>query len=201
MIRKEIHDCRTCIYMKEVYEAPRHGMKVACLPIDYYGSQAMREIPRIASEKECSIYKLSESRLKALLEGDGKERMPDSVALAIRTEWADRIYFGKKRWEYRTTIWTQPGIRKVVLYESSPRQAVTGEFTVGQVLKGTPEDIWRETGHDSGMTKSQFMSMFEGKALVCAVEARNPTRYPKGKSILELGLAFIPQSFAYIPKT
>ena len=200
MAKKEIHDCRTCCYMRKMHERLDRGIKVLCMPPDYYGSQAMRGLPRIVTDDECSRFKLSAERLKELCEDDGKKNLPDSVMLAIKPEWADRIYSLKKRWEYRPVLWSQEGIRKAVMYESLPKKAVTGEFSIGEVIKGTPEDVWKDTGKESGMTKDQFMTMFESKPLVYAIRITNPKRYQDTKTVLDFGLAFIPQSFAYIPK-
>ena len=200
MAKKEIHDCRTCVYMRKIHDKPDHGIKVDCMPPEYYGSQAMRGIPHIATDEECSKYKLSEEKLKELMDGEDRRNVPDTVMLALKPEWADRIYSLRKRWEYRPVIWSQHGIGKAVIYESLPRKAVTGEFTIGQVIKGTPEDIWKETGKESGMTRDQFMTMFEAKPVVYAIKVTNPKRYAKPRTVMDFGLAFIPQSFAYIPK-
>ena len=67
---KEIHDCRTCVFMKELYKQSVNGVIVKCIPLDYYSSQAARLIPRIVTEKECSKYLFSQSKMEELMEAE-----------------------------------------------------------------------------------------------------------------------------------
>lgn len=63
----EIHDCRTCMYSRKIYDRPYNGFMVECKPLDYYGSQATRMLPRLAEESECSRYRLSKTKLEELM--------------------------------------------------------------------------------------------------------------------------------------
>lgn len=68
MSEKTIQNCTTCVYSKKIHDKPVNGHKVECMPLDYYGTQATRMLPRIAESFECSRFKLSKKKLDALLE-------------------------------------------------------------------------------------------------------------------------------------
>ena len=66
-IQCDIRDCRTCMYSRKIYDRPYNGFMVECKPLDYYGSQATRMLPRLAEESECSRYRLSKTKLEELM--------------------------------------------------------------------------------------------------------------------------------------
>lgn len=78
-IQCDIRDCRTCMYSREIYDHPVRGFKVKCRPLDYYGAQAWRMLPRIAKAEECSRFKLSSKKLEEMAEKERRKAEREDV--------------------------------------------------------------------------------------------------------------------------
>ena len=50
------------------------------------------------------------------------------VLLSIKPEFADKIFNGTKKYEYRRSIFKKKEVKTVVVYASSPIQKIIGEF-------------------------------------------------------------------------
>lgn len=95
-----------------------------------------------------------------------------NVLLSIRPEFADKILNGSKRYEFRKTGFRAPDEIDVIhLYSASPVQRVVGAFTMGDISVGSPERLWEQFGHSSGIDdRDRFMKYFEGKEEGYAIE-------------------------------
>ena len=67
------------------------------------------------------------------------------VLLAIKEEFASKIFEGSKRYEFRKSIFKDERVKTIVVYVSSPVKKVIGEFEIETVLKDEPENIWNLT--------------------------------------------------------
>ena len=92
------------------------------------------------------------------------------VLLSIKPEYADKIFSGEKKYEFRKSIFKNTDIEKVVVYASSPVQKVIGEFTIADILNDDIEKIWNETAHYSGITKDFYLSYFSNKEKAYAIK-------------------------------
>jgi len=97
-----------------------------------------------------------------------KKAKKSIVVMAIKPKYAEAIYAGKKRWKFRKSPPPVPGW--VLLYESAPVSAVTGQVYLGAKIQGSPVTVWdlvkrQKTllGEGTGITKEQFMD-YVGKA-------------------------------------
>src|SRR3989442_11639469 len=82
--------------------------------------------------------------------------------LSIRPHYASAIMNGKKRYEFRRTIFALP-VKVVVLYATVPVQRVVAEFDVKSVMSGKPERLWKRTQRFAGIERSRFFEYFRGK--------------------------------------
>ena len=48
------------------------------------------------------------------------------VVLSIKPEFANKIFEGTKKYEFRRAIFKNPNIKKVVVYSSSPVKKIIG---------------------------------------------------------------------------
>lgn len=120
------------------------------------------------------------------------------VLLSIKPEFADKIFSGEKKYEYRKTSFTRE-VSTVVVYATQPVGLIIGEFDVEGVLQGTPSDIWKETKSDSGISEDFFDKYFVGRDQGYAIKIKRPRLY--GNAINPYGQSrrFVaPQSFRYI---
>ena len=59
--------------------------------------------------------------------------------LSIKPQFVKEIIAGRKSYEFRKKGFKEH-IRKVYVYASSPICRIVGEFTLGDILEGKPED-------------------------------------------------------------
>lgn len=120
-----------------------------------------------------------------------------NVLLAIKPEFADKIFSGVKKYEYRKVIFTKK-VDKVITYASSPISKVVGEFTIDSIVKGKPNKVWEETKNYAGITESYFKDYFKGKDTAYAIKIKDCCKYSKPLSLKEIGVQYAPQSFVYL---
>ncbi|MEN9302058.1 MAG: hypothetical protein RL264_487 [Bacteroidota bacterium] len=120
------------------------------------------------------------------------------VLLSIKPEFANKIFNGSKRFEFRRNVFKNTAVDTIVVYASSPVSKVIGEFKIETVIKKELEDLWEETKEYSGISKEFYDSYFNGKQEGFAIKVKNTVLYKKARNLKEhYGMA-PPQSFAYI---
>lgn len=116
-----------------------------------------------------------------------------NVILSIKPEYVAEIKAGRKRFEFRKTIFKEK-VEKVYIYASSPISKVVGEFQPVDVIHGEPEEVWEKTRDFAGIKKEFYDEYFCGKSVAHAIVIQNLKMYDKPKN-----LPFhAPQSFRYI---
>jgi Uncharacterized conserved protein len=121
------------------------------------------------------------------------------ILLSIKPEFADKIFNGTKKFEFRKSIFKNSDVKTVVVYASSPVQKVIGEFTIDRILSEQTDKLWSMTREYSGITKEFFDQYFASKDIGYAIKVKDIIRYNKPKSLSELNISFAPQSFVYLP--
>lgn len=121
------------------------------------------------------------------------------VLLAIKEEFASKIFEGTKRYEFRKTIFKKQGVTSVVVYVTAPTAKVVGEFEIGEVLSGNPETLWEHTKQASGISKQFFDAYFDDRTNAYAIEVKSVNRYTTPKDLrTDLNIHFAPQSWVYL---
>lgn len=119
-----------------------------------------------------------------------------NAILSIKPEFVAEIAAGRKGFEFRKTIFKQR-VEKVYIYASSPVSRIVGEFEPVDVVKGTPEEVWKQTKTRAGISRELFDAYYKGHETAYAIVIRNyveykePKRLPKGVTA--------PQSYCYVP--
>ena len=67
------------------------------------------------------------------------------VLLSIKPEFAEKIFNGTKKYEFRKNIFKNKSVDKVVVYASSPVQCVIGEFEIETILNDDIDRICEQT--------------------------------------------------------
>lgn len=124
--------------------------------------------------------------------------MQTKVLLSIKPEFAEKIFSGEKRYEFRKTLFKSPSIKKIVVYASSPVKKVIGEFIIDDILHLRIEELWDKTKNEAGISKEQFLQYFYGKEFGYAIKVGYVKKYNKGQGIENFGFTHPPQSFYYI---
>lgn len=118
-----------------------------------------------------------------------------NAILSIKPQFVEEIVAGKKKFEYRKSVFKQP-VEKVYVYASSPISKVIGEFQPVDVVFGVPADVWKETKEFSGITKKYFDEYYKGRKTAYAIVIQNFLKYERQVSLPE-GI-HAPQSYCYV---
>ena len=123
------------------------------------------------------------------------------ILLSIKPQFAEKIFSGTKRFEFRKAIHKNPNVTTVVVYATKPVGKVIGEFTVSGVHNDSPARLWRITKRHSGITKQFFNEYFDGRDHGFAIEVAKPLRYKNPLDLRDvIPNGYPPQSFVYIRK-
>lgn len=117
--------------------------------------------------------------------------------LSIKPEYAEAIFRGEKRFEFRRAIFRKP-VEVVVVYTTSPVSQVVGEFDIEEVITDSVEGLWGRTHRRAGIDRDRFFTYFAGRDVGYAIAIGSVRRYSQP---LDLSASFgirPPQSFVYI---
>ena len=112
--------------------------------------------------------------------------------LSLRPEFAERIFDGTKKYEYRKRVFVREDVDKVVVYATDPLKRVVGEFEFGEIIVDTPTSIWEKTAPYSGINRNRFFKYFLGKQKAYAITIRCAVRYDKPLNPRSMLPDFIP---------
>ncbi len=120
------------------------------------------------------------------------------VLLSIKPIYADKIFAGTKKYEFRRSIFKNPNIKTIVVYSSAPVQKVIGEFEIESILQSNISELWDMTAQESGINKEFFFEYYKGKDRGFAIKIKNTKKYDKPLDIKADFKLTPPQSFVYI---
>lgn len=120
------------------------------------------------------------------------------VLLSIKPEFADLIFQGIKKFEFRKSIFKRPDIKTIVVYSSSPVQKVIGEFEIETILTDKVEKIWNKTKKFSGIDKEYYNEYFQNKENAFAIKIKNVKKYKTPLCLKKDFKLHPPQSFLYL---
>lgn len=117
--------------------------------------------------------------------------------LSVKPTFAERIFNGTKRFEYRRAIFRR-SIDRIVVYASAPVSMVIGELFIGEIISEAPEALWKRTQAHSGITKQEFDAYFTDRSVGYAIQITNATLYSSPRKLDEEYGVTPPQSFMYV---
>ncbi len=126
--------------------------------------------------------------------------METKVLLSIKPEFANKIFEWTKKYEFRKTIFKEKGIKKVVVYASSPVQKVIWEFEIEVIIHKEKTSLWQETSNFSWISELFFNDYFSKKEKWYAIKIKKTKKYKKPLCLKsDFNINFPPQSFQYLP--
>jgi predicted transcriptional regulator len=120
------------------------------------------------------------------------------VVLSIKPEFANKIFDGSKKFEFRKAIFKNDKVKSIIVYASSPVQKVIGEFEIGTIFNNDLETLWELTKEHSGITKDYFYEYFSQREKGFAIQVKNMKKYKVPKCLKTDFNLHPPQSFAYV---
>lgn len=121
------------------------------------------------------------------------------ILLSIKPQFAEKIFDGSKKFEFRRRVHTDARITTVIVYATKPVGKVVGEFTIAAIHSDAPERLWQKTKKASGISRTFFNDYFGNNDIAHAMEVSNPTKYKKLLPVSDfLPSGVPPQSYAYV---
>lgn len=120
------------------------------------------------------------------------------VILSIKPQFAEKIFNGTKKFEFRRTLFKNKAIKSIIVYASAPVSRVIGEFEIEEILHSEIEFLWANTEKYAGITREYYFDYFDGKETGYAIKIKGTKKYDHSFSIEEKYGIKPPQSFAYI---
>ena len=117
--------------------------------------------------------------------------------LKIHERYCDKILEGSKFYEYRKRCpeWMTSGC-KVVLCSAEEPYALLALFEVGEILVGTPEEIWKRTRARGCIEYDDFYEYYKNQPQAFAFEIKTLRRIADGTTVASImGGDYIPHSF------
>ncbi len=121
-----------------------------------------------------------------------------AVLLSIKPEFAEKIFSGEKKFEFRRSMFKKNNITRVIVYVTRPIKMVVGEFEIEEIIQDDIDSLWGKTCMVSGITKEHFYNYFKNKEVGFAIKIKSYKKYNKPMCIKEHYGVLPPQSFAYI---
>jgi predicted transcriptional regulator len=119
------------------------------------------------------------------------------VLLSIKPEYAEAIFDGRKRFEFRRSVFRED-ISVVIVYMSSPVMRVVGEFSVEGIMTDGVSALWNKTEAHAGIERDTFMDYFAGREVGHAIKIGDVKRYDQPRNLQETYGVRPPQSFQYL---
>jgi len=120
------------------------------------------------------------------------------VLLSIKPCFAEKIFDGSKKFEFRRAIFKNAHIKTILVYASSPTQKVIGEFEVYQILSQDLKTLWEETKEHAGIDEEYFYKYFGDKRQGFAIKIKKVKKYKTPLCLKEHYKLTPPQSFLYM---
>ncbi len=120
------------------------------------------------------------------------------VLLSIKPEYAEKIFDGTKKYEFRRSVFKNHSIKTIVVYASSPVKRVIGEFDIEKIIVDDLHKLWNKTKEFSGISEDFFFEYFNNKEKGYAIKIKQTRRYQKSLSLKDDFNATPPQSFMYL---
>ena len=133
------------------------------------------------------------------------------MLLSIKPEFAEKIFSGEKRIEFRKKMWKNYNVlraidaQKIYLYVTAPVKRIRGYFKYDHVRIGNPSKIWKECNLLAGITKKEFQKYFMYKDFeyqtktAFAIRIKSTVKFNKPINPRKLSPGFkSPQNYYYL---
>lgn len=120
------------------------------------------------------------------------------VLLSIKPEFAEKIFNGLKKYEFRRSIFKRLDIEKVIVYASAPISKVIGEFEIEKILREELPNLWDMTKKYAGISEKLFYDYFSNKNEGYAIKIKSFQKYETPHCLKSSYGVMPPQSFKYL---
>lgn len=124
-----------------------------------------------------------------------------NVILSIKPLYARAIMAGIKKVEFRKKIFKRE-VDKVFIYSTAPEKLIIGYFTIDEVVKDTPEKLWKQFNVVGGIDKNDFFEYYKDADTGYSIKINEVKQFEVGINPSENIENFNPpQSFQYLDES
>jgi type I restriction enzyme S subunit len=121
------------------------------------------------------------------------------VLLSIKPKYVDEILKGKKKFEFRKSIFKKRDISRVFIYSSAPVKKVVASFEIARIIEASPQELWDRCHKSAGIPEQDFFDYFNRSKVGYAIEISNLDRFAEPIDPYALKKDFkAPQSYCYL---
>lgn len=125
-----------------------------------------------------------------------------ALFLSLRPRYADLLLEGHKTVELRRVRPAAAEGSIVLLYAASPAMTLVGRAEVGQIHVAGLDEIWRNHGAETGITRAEYSRYFAGVDRAVAIELKRIRRLERPRPLEDLRQRLAgfrpPQSYRYL---
>ena len=122
-----------------------------------------------------------------------------NVLLSVKPKYAEEIISGRKKYEFRKSIFKREDIEKMYIYSSSPVKKIIATVDIDGILSDSPQKLWEKCHDDAGISEPEFFNYFKNSDVGYAIKISNVQEFPIPIDPYHLNEDFRPpQSFYYL---
>src|SRR5689334_12761204 len=96
--------------------------------------------------------------------------------MAIHPRYAQAILSGRKTIEFRKRALASD-VRTVLIYETSPTQAIVGEFDLQDHVVESPDELWNQYGAMGAICEADYAAYYAGRPEAIGLAIASARRY------------------------
>jgi len=121
-----------------------------------------------------------------------------NVLLSVKPKYAEEIISGRKKYEFRKSIFKREDIKKMYIYSSSPVKKIIALVDIDCILSDSPQELWEQCHGNAGISDHEFFKYFKNSDIGYAIKFSNVLEFSTPVDPYNLNENFRPpQSFYY----
>ncbi len=125
-----------------------------------------------------------------------------ALVISIHPEYAKRIFEGSKTVELRRITPRTPAGTLMIIYVTSPVQAVCGVCRVQSIVEGDPSTLWPRVREAAHISPQEYAAYYYGATSACAIHIDDVLPFDPPIPLTELVRVSpgfkAPQSYRYV---
>ena len=123
-----------------------------------------------------------------------------NVLLSVKPKYVEEIISGRKKYEFRKSIFKREDIKKLYIYSSSPVKKIIAIVDIDGIISDSPQELWEHCHEDAGISEREFFNYFKNSDIGYAIKISNVQEFPIPIDPYHHNEDFRPpQSFYYLP--
>ncbi|HUV81894.1 MAG TPA: ASCH domain-containing protein [archaeon] len=121
-----------------------------------------------------------------------------NVLLSVKPKYVEEIISGRKKYEFRKSIFKREDIKKLYIYSSSPVKKIIAIVDIDGIISDSPQELWEQCHEDAGISEREFFRYFKNSDVGYAIKISNVQEFSTPVDPYNINEDFRPpQSFYY----